>query len=146
MVPDADNIHNAPLPTSFNSIRVARSSLEMVLNQLTIFFLDLELDDQFYDLAINTAEKHLLFSPWLTAWEKAFASLLAQKEGSMSQEDRTAAMILKAHHVVAEILTDVDLSLGELGWDEFHDKVMALRTLFSCESTLIRHRPTSLKL
>jgi len=31
-------------------------------------------------------------------------------------------MILKAHHVVAEILSDVDLSLGELGWDEFHDR------------------------
>lgn len=44
MVPDGDTIHNTPLPAKFNSIMEARSSLEMVLNQLTVFFLDMELD------------------------------------------------------------------------------------------------------
>lgn len=95
----------------------------MVLNQLTIFFLDMELDDQFYDLAISNAEKHLLFSPWLSAWEKALSTYLSDHQASLSLEDRRAAMILKAHHLVAEILANVDLSLGELGWDAFHEKV-----------------------
>lgn len=123
MVPDADTIHNSPRPTAFNDLRAARSSLEMVLNQLTVFFLDLELDDQFYDLAISNAEKHLIFGPWLSAWEDAFSDLLSKNQSKMSAEDRRAAMVLKAHHLVAEILTEVDLSLGELGWDAFHDKV-----------------------
>lgn len=95
----------------------------MVLNRLTVFFLDMELDDQFYDLAISNAEKHLIFSPWLSAWEKAFSAYLSQNQPSLSAEDRRAAMVLKAHHLVAEILSDVDLSMGELGWDAFHDKV-----------------------
>lgn len=126
MVPDADSIHNAARPTKFSSLREARSSLEMVLNQLTVFFLDLELDDQFYDLAISNAEKHLLFTPWLEAWEKAFSDYLAANQASLSGEDRRAAMVLKAHHLVAEVLSNVDLSLGELGWDAFHEKVCAL--------------------
>lgn len=132
MVPDADTIHNSPRPTSFHSLREARSTLEMVLNQLTVFFLDLELDDQFYDLAISNAEKHLIFSPWLSAWEKAFSAYLAQHQASMDGEDRKAAMVLKAHHLVAEILSSVDLSMGELGWDAFHDKVWLVFMAAGC--------------
>lgn len=99
----------------------------MVLNQLTVFFLDMELDDQFYDLAISNAEKHLLFSPWLSAWEKALSVYLTEYESSFSIEDRRAAMVLKAHHLVAEILANVDLSLGELGWDALYDKVCMIK-------------------
>ena len=49
IVPDAEAI-NAKRPTVFNTLQEARSGLELVLNQLTVFFLDMELDDQFYDL------------------------------------------------------------------------------------------------
>ena len=77
------------------------------------------------------AEKHLLFSPWLKAWEKAFSTFLAQKQATLSADDRKAAMVLKAHETVAEILSDVDLSLGELGWDVFRDKFEAIVNLAS---------------
>lgn len=130
-MPDHNSIHDTPPPASFSNLRDARTSLETVLNQLTVFFFDLELDDQFYDLAISTAEKHLLFKPWLEAWEKAFSAYLTQKQSSLSLEDRKAAMVLKAHHLVAEILSDVDLSLGELGWDAFQDKVSAFISAWS---------------
>ena len=128
VVPDADAI-TRNRPTTFNSLQEARSGLEVVLNQLTVFFLDMELDDQFYDLAVSNAEKHLLFHPWLVDWEAAFSSFLARYQSSMSAEDRKGAMVLKAHQIVAEILSDVDLSLGELGWDAFHDKFAAIVNL-----------------
>lgn len=130
IVPDAEAI-NRKRPTVFNSLQEARSGLELVLNQLTVFFLDMELDDQFYDLAVSNAEKHLLFGPWLSAWENAFSSFLAKNQSTMSAEDRKAAMVLKAHQIVAEILSDVDLSLGELGWDAFYDKFSAIVNLAS---------------
>jgi hypothetical protein len=128
VIPDSQAI-NANRPSEFNSLNEARSGLEMVLNQLTVFFLDMELDDMFYDLAVSNAEKHLLFSPWLAAWEKAFSTYLAKNEKKLTPEDRKAAMILKAHELVAEILSEVDLSLGELGWDAFHDKFKAITNL-----------------
>ncbi|KAK5174928.1 uncharacterized protein LTR77_000064 [Saxophila tyrrhenica] len=128
MIPDPEAI-NAKRPTSFNSMQEARSGLELVLNQLTAFFLDMELDDNFYDLAVANAEKHLLFGPWLAAWEKAFSEYLAREHDKLSPADRKAAMILKAHETVAEILSDVDLSLGELGWDAFTNKFAAIVNL-----------------
>ena len=128
VIPDPQTI-NSNRPTEFCSLHEARSGLELVLNQLTVFFLDMELDDQFYDLAVSNAEKHLLFSPWLAAWEKAFSAYLAKNEKNMNSEDRKAAMILKAHELVAEILSEVDLSLGELGWDAFTDKFRAITDL-----------------
>ena len=125
VVPDAEAV-NQKRPTVFNNMQEARSGLEMVLNQLTVFFLDMELDDQFYDLAVSNAEKHLRFSPWLAAWERAFSSFLAKHQSTLSPEDRKAAMVLKSHQLVAEILSDVDLSLGELGWDAFYNKFSAI--------------------
>jgi hypothetical protein len=44
----------------------------------------------------------------------------------MSAHEMKAAMVLKAHHLVAEVLSNVDLSLGELGWDAFHDRFAAI--------------------
>ena len=128
VIPDPQAI-NARRPTEFKTLQEARSGLELVLNQLTVFFLDMELDDQFYNLAVSNAEKHLLFGPWLAAWERAFTSFLSQHQQSLTAEDRKGAMVLKAHELVAEILSDVDLSLGELGWDAFRDKFEAITNL-----------------
>ena len=125
IVPDSEQM-SMQKPTLFNSLHDARVGLELVMNKITVFFLDLELDDQFYDLVISNAEKHLIFSPWLEAWERAFSALLARNQARMTTEDRKAAMILKAHHLVAEILSNVDLSLAEIGWDSFHDKFVAI--------------------
>ena len=111
---------DAKRPTEFKTLREARSSLEWVLNSLTVFFLDMELDDAFYDIAVSNAEKHLVFTPWLASWERAFSNFLLENQESLNTDERGAAMVLKAHQTVAEILSEVDLSLGELGWDAFH--------------------------
>ncbi|KAK1820240.1 hypothetical protein LTR12_005391 [Friedmanniomyces endolithicus] len=125
-VPPAKDMFNTQRPVHFSSLTEARSGLELVLNQLTIFFMDLELDDQFYDMAVSNSEKHLLFGPWLEDWEKAFSAFLLQQQASFDDRDRKAAMILKAHHLVGEILAQVDLSLGELGWDAFRPQFAAI--------------------
>jgi hypothetical protein len=142
VIPDPAAV-NATRPTSFSTIHEARSGLELVLNQLTVFFLDMELDDNFYDLAVANAEKHLLFSPWLIAWEKAFSDFLEREQASFSPADRKAAMILKAHELVAEILSDVDLSLGELGWDAFTKKFEAIVDLAAAVLEDSKHSDTS---
>lgn len=121
VIPDPAAV-SASRPSTFNSMQEARSGLELVLNQLTVFFLDMELDDKFYDIAVSNAEKHLLFSPWLADWESAFSDFLTREEGKLTPEDRKAAMILKAHQTVAEILAEVDLGLAEMCWDAFRDK------------------------
>ncbi|KAK0913879.1 hypothetical protein LTR91_011977 [Friedmanniomyces endolithicus] len=125
-VSPAKDMFNTQRPVHFSSLTEARSGLELVLNQLTIFFMDLELDDEFYDMAVSNAEKHLLFGPWLEDWEKAFSAFLLQQQASFDDRDRKAAMILKAHHLVGEILAQVDLSLGELGWDAFRPQFAAI--------------------
>lgn len=125
LIPDAAGI-NARRPSHFTSLHEARSGLEIVMNQLTIFFMDLELDDHFYDMAVSNAEKHLLFASWLESWEMAFSAFLAQHQEDMTAQDRKAAMILKAHHLTAEIFAEIDLSLGELGWDAFDHKFTAI--------------------
>lgn len=120
---------NAKRPSVFHNLQEARSGLELVLNQLSVFFLDMELDDRFYDYAVSNAERHQVFSPWLKLWEAAFSSFLARNQATLSPSDRKAAMILKAHQTLAEIFAEVDLSLGELGWDAFHDRFAAITDL-----------------
>lgn len=98
-VPDVAAI-KTQRPTEFTSLLEARSGLEVVMNQLTIFFTDLELDDQFYNTAVSDAEKRFLFGPWLESWEMAFTAFLHHHRNTLSQSDRRAAMVLKAHHLV----------------------------------------------
>lgn len=118
-----------PKPVRFDTLRDARVTLEQVINRLAIFFLDLDLNDNFYDLVCSNAEKFLSFAPWLKAWEEAFSRLLAEKQNTMTPNERKGAMVLKAHHLVCEILSNVDLSEGELGWDKFHGEFTAILDL-----------------
>lgn len=113
----------------FENLNEARKSLGLVLSHLTVFFLNLEVDDKYYDLAMTSGEKHLLFVPWLESWESAFSELLARTRAQMIPSERRAAMILKAHHLVAEILSQVDLSQGDLAWDAFLGKFAAIVNL-----------------
>ncbi|KAK3673122.1 hypothetical protein LTR78_006962 [Recurvomyces mirabilis] len=125
IVPDPAAI-NTRRPTDFESMREAREGLELVLNQLTVYIMDLELDDNYYDMAVSNAEKELLFGPWLADWEKAFSAYLVNHQNEFTPIERKGAMILKAHHVFTEILAELDLSLGELGWDVFLPKFKAI--------------------
>ena len=60
ILPDPEAI-NTRRPTKFESLHEAREGLELVLNQLTVYVMDLELDDNYYDMAVSNAEKELLF-------------------------------------------------------------------------------------
>jgi len=112
--------------TTFIGLEEARESLQQILNQLTTFYTDMELDDDFYDLAVTSSERHLYISPWLKSWERAFTSLLLQTQIEFSPEDRRIAMILKAHHLMAEILANVDLTPEGGDWDSFHNTFRAI--------------------
>lgn len=116
-------------PARFENLNEARKSLGLVLNHLTAFFLNIEVDDKYYDLAVTSGEKHLLFVPWLESWESAFSELLAGTQTQMIPSERQAAMTLKAHHLVAEVLSQVDLSQGDLAWDAFLGKFAAIVNL-----------------
>lgn len=118
-----------PPPAMFTSLHEARVGLEFVLNRLTVFLLDLDLGENYYDIHIANADKHLLFGAWLVAWETAFAAFLVARQANFTPQERKGAMVLKAHHIFAEILTHVDLSKGELAWDDHLGQFIAITDL-----------------
>lgn len=122
VTPDADILGSKP--AHFASLNEARSSLVQASNQLNLDFLNFELDDQYYGLAMLSSERRPLFVPWLHAWEDAFHALLLRIQPRA--KEFKAAMVLKANHLVAEIFAQVDLSLGEFGWDAFHGEFKAV--------------------
>lgn len=135
-----------PKPVFFEDLRDARTALELVINHQTIYYLDLDLSDNFYKLMCASGEKCLIFTDWLKCWETAFTQLLLRKSEAMTASERKGAMVLKgkcqavtndiycllttqAHHLVCEILAEVDLSEGELGWDKFRPSFIAILDL-----------------
>lgn len=128
VLPDSESIKST-LPLDFRSLEQARSTLQMALNNLLIMFLDMELDDAFYQLAMSDLQRPLFYAPWLLKWEQAFTNFLSNHWDSLGEEDRKIAKTLKAHHLTAEILAGVDLSHNELGWDAFGDKFSTIVTL-----------------
>lgn len=118
-------------PSVFQSLEEARGALEVVLDQLMVFFVDLELNDTVYSRAMTGREMQLPFAVWLGAWESAFTSLLYRLQPSLTIMDRQSAMVLKAHHLVGEILAGIDLSLGNGGWDAFSAQFTAIVNLAS---------------
>jgi len=119
-------IGNAPQPVYFETLQDARITLERVTNQFSIFFLDLDLDDNFYEMVRDGPQKCVSQIAWLEAWEQAFSQLLARKNARITASERRGAMVLKAHHLVCEILSNVDLSEGAHGWDRFHRSFRAI--------------------
>lgn len=82
-------------PVRFEKLREARMALEQVINRLSIFFLDLDLNDNFYDLVCANSEKFLTFAPWLKAWEQAFSEFLARTQSEMTATQLKGARTLK---------------------------------------------------
>jgi hypothetical protein len=116
----------APKPAYFATLQDARISLETMVNHLSIFFLDLDLNDDFYDMVRASPDNCLSQTAWLEAWEHAFSQLLTRKQAELTPSERRGAMVLKAHHLVCEILSISDLSEGALGWDRFHRSFTAI--------------------
>lgn len=84
-----------PKPVYFEDLREARTAIELVINHQTIYYLDLDLSDNFYELMCASGEKCLMFTDWLKGWEKAFAQLLLRKRDGMTPSERKGAMVLK---------------------------------------------------
>ena len=127
MLPD-----KLPIPTAFSSLGEARAGLEVGMSTLANFlaYLGAEAaEHRFYDVVVANAEKHLVLRPWLDEWERVFSEFLDKHSASLSARDRKGAMVLKAYHIVAEIVCDIDLSLGEMAWDSCHDKFAAVLDL-----------------
>jgi hypothetical protein len=117
---------DAPKPAYFETLHDARIVLEKMINHLSTFFLDLDLNDNFYDMVRDSPDKCLSQTVWLKAWEYAFSQLLARKQAELTPSERRGAMVLKAHHLVCEILSSVNLSEGAAGWDRFHRSFTAI--------------------
>jgi hypothetical protein len=84
-----------PRPVHFDTLRDARIALEKAINYLSIYYLDLDLSDNFYDMICANGDKFLTFAPWLKAWEEAFSQLLVRKQEILTPRERKGAMVLK---------------------------------------------------
>lgn len=87
-----------PRPVHFDKLRDARIALEKAINYMSIYFLDLDLSDNFYDLVCANGDKFLTFAPWLKAWEAAFTQLLVRMQDVLTPTERKGAMVLKGEH------------------------------------------------
>jgi len=119
-------VGDATKPVYFETLQDARIELEKMINQLAIFFLDLDLNDDFYNMVRDSPDRCPSYAAWLVAWEKAFSQLLARKQADLTPSERRGAMVLKAHHLDCEIKSKLDLSEGALGWDKFHPSFRAI--------------------
>jgi hypothetical protein len=122
-------VGDGPPSAYFETLQEARISLAGMINQHSIFFLDLDLNDDFYEMIRNSATRCSSQAAWLEAWERAFSQLLARKQTKLTPSERRGAMVLKAHHLVCEILSNVDFSKGTLGWDRFQSSFTAIADL-----------------
>lgn len=127
---------DAPKPEYFEALQDAQVALEKKRNQLLIFFLDLDLGDDFYNMVRDSPHQRLSLTVWLEAWEQAFSQLLAREQAELTPSERRGAVVPKAHHLVCEILSNVTLSEGALGWENFHQSFTAIVDL--AESALGR--------
>jgi hypothetical protein len=103
---------DAPKPEYFETLQDAQVALEKKRNQLSMFFLDLDLNDDFYNMVRDSPHQCLSQTAWLEAWEQAFSQLLARKQAELTPLERRGAMVLKVHHLVCEILSNVTLTEG----------------------------------
>jgi len=84
-----------PKPVHFEHLGDARIALEKAINYLSIYFLDLDLSDNFYDLICTSGDKFITFAPWLKAWEECFTELLVRSQDALTPTERKGAMVLK---------------------------------------------------
>ncbi|KAF2770338.1 hypothetical protein EJ03DRAFT_66168 [Teratosphaeria nubilosa] len=110
----------------FASLHEARAELEIVANQSLAYFVELELDDERYNMAVGSVENQVSFRPWLQSWESAFNAFLQLHQGTMVHAERKSAMVLKAQHLVCVFLSNIDLSEGVLAWFAFHQEFRAI--------------------
>jgi hypothetical protein len=87
-------VGGAPQPAYFDTLHAARVSLEKMINHSSIFFLDLDLNEDFYEMVRDSPHKCLSLTALLEAWEQAFSRLLARKE--LRPSEQKSAMVLES--------------------------------------------------
>ena len=95
-----DGLCDIPKPVHFEHLGEARIALEKAINYISIYFLDLDLSDNFYDLVCTNGDKFIMFAPWLKAWEEAFTKLLVRSQDALTPTERKGAMVLKGEIVI----------------------------------------------
>lgn len=90
-----DGLCDVPKPMHFENLGDARISLEKAIYHISIYFLDLDLSDNFYDLVCANGDKFIMFASWLKAWEEAFTELLVRSQDALTPTERKGAMVLK---------------------------------------------------
>jgi hypothetical protein len=90
-----DGLCDVPKPWHFEHLGEARIALEKAINYISIYFLDLDLSDNFYDLVCANGDKFITFAPWLEAWEEAFTEFLVKSQDVLTPTERKGAMVLK---------------------------------------------------
>ena len=100
-----DGMCDVPKPVYFDNLGEARIALEKAINWLSIYFLDLDLSDNFYDLVCANGDKFIMSAPWLKAWEEAFTKLLVRSRDALTPTERKGAMVLKGDPSLAFLHT-----------------------------------------
>ena len=95
-----DGLCDIPKPRHFEHLGEARIALEKAINWLSIYFLDLDLSDNFYDLVCANGDKFIMSAPWLKAGEEAFTKLLVRSQDALTPTERKGAMVLKGEIVL----------------------------------------------
>jgi hypothetical protein len=96
-----DGLCDIPKPRHFEHLGEARIALEKAINYISIYFLDLDLSDNFYDLVCANGDKFITFAPWLKAWEEAFTEFLMRSQDALTPTERKGAMVLKGEIAIS---------------------------------------------
>jgi hypothetical protein len=96
-----DGLCDVSKPWHFEHLGQARIALEKAINHISIYFLDLDLSDNFYDLVCANGDKFITFAPWLKAWEEAFTEFLVRSQDSLTPTERKGAMVLRGEIVIS---------------------------------------------
>lgn len=120
-VPASEQIRKR-MPTYFETLHDARLALDLIQERLKTFTAEDDLNSARRDPIAMTVEKRSYFGPLLDAWERAFSQFLARNSTTIAPDERRRAMVLKSHHIVAEISANVDVSRGASGWAGFRER------------------------
>lgn len=117
-LPDVGIIHN---------LEHANCILHVVYSNLLIYHQHLaSYVGHLVDLSTSATQKHLRFTPWLSKWEQAFATFLFNYSTFLAHEDMQKAKVLKANHLLCNILAQVDTTTSPAAWEQFTSEFKAI--------------------
>lgn len=118
----------SPLPklSTIRSLEHANKTLRVVYSNLLTYHQDYVTGHTLGTISYNVAQKQARFVPWLRQWESSFAEYLFKEAGGLSPDDMSRAKVLKATHLLAMILAQVDNAAGWDAWRPFENEFKAI--------------------